>query len=110
MNVKVKEPESLLSCCLQGGAAGGPGAVSHICGVINMDRADRFRGTLFRMMRSNVVTTILPINEELTDPYTGEKVRLSHDRYVTASYCVIMSLSSHVTASLHFTHSECEYF
>jgi len=27
------------------------------------------------MMRSNVVTTILPINEELTDPYTGEKVK-----------------------------------
>jgi V-type H+-transporting ATPase subunit a len=53
------------------------GQVDHICGVINADRAERFRATLFRVMRSNVVITILPLYEPLSDPRTGEKVNKS---------------------------------
>jgi len=60
-----------------GGSSQGEGMVSHICGVITADRQERFRATLFRVMRSNVVTTIIPLAEALPDPRTGEKVSKS---------------------------------
>jgi len=51
------------------------GAVSHICGVINEDKRERFHSTLFRIMRSNIVVNFLPLHEDLVDPRTGEKVK-----------------------------------
>jgi V-type H+-transporting ATPase subunit a len=71
------DAEAGSAIALQEGANMAPGAVSHICGVINADRQERFRATLFRVMRSNVVTTIMPIPEPLPDPKTGEQVSKS---------------------------------
>jgi len=53
------------------------GVVKHICGIIHSERAEKFRSTMFRFMRSNVVTTIVPLYETLPDPKTGERVNKS---------------------------------
>merc|ERR1740130_1615577 len=60
------------------GGGSSVGQVDHICGVIDSgDKAEKFRATLFRLMRSNVVTTIIPLFEPVCDPVTGEKVMKS---------------------------------
>lgn len=42
-------------------------SVLHVCGVINTERAERFKQVLFRTCRSNVVTKTLPIEEKMMD-------------------------------------------
>jgi V-type H+-transporting ATPase subunit a len=49
--------------------------VMHVTGVINVERAEKFKQVLFRSCRSNVVTKCLPINEKLMDHNTGELVQ-----------------------------------
>lgn len=48
--------------------------VMHVTGVINIERAEKFKQVLFRTCRSNVVTKCLPIEEKLMDHNTGELV------------------------------------